>query len=796
MENKSVEFQINLTRGLSKEEVNERIKEYGYNEVPEHKESLAKKIAKKFWGLTPWILEATAVFTYVIGRYLDCYIIIALLIVNAIIALVQEERASRAVELLKQKLQVQARVLRDGTWTVLPAREIVPGDVVRIRAGDFVPADLKVVETSDMEVDQSALTGESMPVRKSNGDIVYSGSTIRRGEATCYVVATGLKTYFGKTVELVQTARPKLHMEEIISRIIQVLLYIVITLIAAMLIFTYLRGLSIIPVIPFALMLIVFAVPVALPAMFTVSMAYGSLEMAKNGALLTRLSAIEDVASMDVLCADKTGTLTRNKLVVTEVIPIGGHTEEEVVSCGALASQEANRDPIDLAFIDAAKKRNIDLGRFNVQKFIPFDPSTRRTEAHAICAGEQIVAVKGAINTLCSLSGTELNEAMRSRIEDLAKKGYRALAVSRSTDGKNYDLLGIVALYDEPRPDTKNLIEKLREYGVKVKMLTGDAIPIAREIASRIGLGNRIIPAGEVAKTFETSPEEAARLAEESDGFAEIYPEQKYAIVKSLQAKRHIVGMTGDGINDSPALKQAEVGIAVSDATDVAKGAAGVVLTNEGLGTIVNLVLTGRSVFQRINTWILNKIVKTIEIAVFATLAFLITSHYVLSAMDVVLFLFLIDFVTISLSTDNERGSQTPEVWSISSLVKLSVSLGICTIIELFALYFIGTRYFGISPASPAITTYFFTAIMFFGLLIPIVVRERSHFWSSRPSKTLITAVMADFVVVSVISSFGFGLIPRIPLYTVGFIIAYALFVMLVVNDGIKVLLGKFGIKR
>ncbi|KAA8921967.1 plasma-membrane proton-efflux P-type ATPase [Thermoplasma sp.] len=796
MENKPLEFQTDLTQGLSIDEVNKRLKEYGYNEVPEHRESLAKKIAKKFWGLTPWILEATAIFTYIIGRYLDCYIIVALLIVNAIIALVQEERASRAVELLKQKLQVQARVLRDGNWTVIPAREIVPGDIVRIRAGDFVPADLRVVDTSDMEVDQSALTGESMPVKKSRMDLVYSGSMIRRGEATCCVVATGLKTYFGKTVELVQTARPKLHMEEIIGRIIQVLLYIVITLIAAMLIFTYLRGLSIIPIIPFALMLIVFAVPVALPAMFTVSMAYGSLEMAKNGALLTRLSAIEDVASMEVLCADKTGTLTRNKLVITEVIPVGEHTEEEILLCGALASQEANRDPIDLAFIESAKRKSIDLSKFSVQKFIPFDPSTRRTEAHAICEGEQIVAVKGAINTLCSLSGTLLNETMRSKIDDLAKKGYRALAVGRSVDGRPYDLLGIVALYDEPRPDTKDLIEKLREYGVKVKMLTGDAIPIAKEIAKRIGLGNRIIPAGDVAKSFETSPEEAAKLAEESDGFAEIYPEQKYAIVKSLQAKKHIVGMTGDGINDSPALKQAEVGIAVSDATDVAKGAAGVVLTNEGLGAIVNLVLTGRSVFQRINTWILNKIVKTIEIAVFSTLAFLITSHYVLSAMDVVLFLFLIDFVTISLSTDNERGSQTPEVWNISSLVKLSVSLGIFTILELFVLYFIGTKYFGISPGSPAITTYFFTAIMFFGLLIPILVRERSHFWSSRPSNTLLMAIIADFAIVSVISSFGFGLIPRIPIDIVGFIIAYAAFVMLVINDGIKVLLGRIGIRR
>ncbi len=785
-----------LNSGLSTQEAKKRLAKFGYNEVPERRESFVKKVAKKFWGLTPWILEGTAVFTYVIGSHLDSYIIVALLIVNAIIALMQEQRASNAVELLKQKLQVRARVLRDGKWTVLNGREIVPDDVLRIRAGDFVPADLRVVDTVDLEIDQSALTGESNPVKKRVGDTVYSGSIVRRGEATCCAVATGLNTYFGKTVELVQTARPKLHMENVIGRVIRVLLYTVLALISLTILFTLLRGMSPLPVIPFALMLVVFAVPVALPAMFTVSMAYGSLEMARNGALLTRLSAIEDVASMDVLCADKTGTLTKNKLAISNVIPVNGHSEREVITYGAIASHEADQDPIDIAFIEAAKEKGIALDGYKVLSFTPFDPSTRRTESRVSRNGKTFAFTKGSVNTLVSLTQVTLPEDTPSKIDDFARRGYRTLAVAISEDGKEYEFAGVVALYDETRPDTKGLINALAGLGVKVKMLTGDAVPIAREIGRDIGLGERIVPASQVAKAFEYSPEEAVELVEGADGFAEIYPEQKYSIVKSLQGRKHIVGMTGDGINDAPALRQAEVGIAVSSAADVAKGAAGVVLTNEGLGAIVNLVKTGRSVFQRINTWILNKIVKTVEIAVFTTLAFLITGNYVLTAVDIVLFLFLIDFVTISISTDNERGSPHPEVWDVSSLVKLSIFIGICTIGELFILYFFGARFMGIPLNSAAITTYFFTAIMFFGLLTPIILRERSHFWKSMPSGLLLLSVTADFVVVSLISFLGLGLIPTLNPSTILLLFVLVTFFVFVINDNVKVLLNRVGVSR
>ncbi len=788
-------LEVDPNKGLSQNEALERAKKYGYNEIIEKKESSAKKLAKKFYGLTPFMLEITMVFSYIIHSYLDAYIIAGLLVVNAIIGFTQEERASKAVELLRKKLQVNAKVLRDGNWKSIPARELVPGDIVRIRAGDFVPADLKIISNSELEIDQSALTGESLPVVKKYNDVLFSGSIVRKNEATTVVVKTGKNTYFGKTTELVQLARPKLHMEQITTRIVDYLLLIVIVLIAAMFIVTYIHGMNIIDVIPLALVLIVFAVPVALPAMFTVSMAVGSLEIAKKGALITRLSAIEDAASMDTICADKTGTLTMNKLSITKLMPLNGCSEDELAIYGSLASEEANQDPIDIAFINYARSKNLKFSDFRVKQFFPFDPSTRRTESIVEKDGKEIRIAKGAVNVIAELCKQEISDEIKKTMEDFASKGYRTLAVSVSS-GNECKFCGLVALYDLPRPDTPKLISELRDLGVSVKMLTGDAEPIAKEIAKEIGLGNRIVRTSDIKNLKNQSPVEAANLAEQSDGFAEIYPEDKYIIVKSLQAKNHIVGMTGDGINDAPALKQAEVGIAVSNATDVAKGAASVVLTSEGLSNIVDLVKTGRTIYQRIVTWVLNKIIKTFEIAVFVALAFLITGYYVLSALDIVLFLFLIDFVTISLSTDNERGSKSPEKWNVSKLVKFSISMGMFTTIELFILLYIGLHYLDISSNIHLMHTFFFTEMMFFGLLTPIVVRERDHFWKSKPGRTLTISILADMIIVSLLSTFGLGLLHPVTINDFIVIIIYAILVGLLLNDNVKLLLEKLGLSR
>ena len=801
---------VNPERGLTEEEVKQRVKAYGYNEIPEKKESVLKRLGKKFWGLTAWMLEITMVIELFIRHYIEVYVIAALLVLNALIGFVHEERASRALELLKQRLQVMARVLRNGSWSTIPAREVVPGDIVRVRAGDVVPADVKIITNEELEVDQSALTGESMPVLKKNNDVVYSGSIVRRGEATGVVVRTGVNTYFGKTVELVSLAKPKLHMEEIISRVVGMLLVIVGILSAVMMVATYFLTRDVFflltYVLPLVLVMIVFAVPVALPAMFTVTMSVGASEMAKKGALITKLSAIEDAASMTVLNADKTGTLTYNKLSIVKVVPMNGFNEEEVISYGALASQEANNDPIDLAFIRASKERKLGLDKYKVKEFHPFDPSTRRTEALVEFDSKAFRVAKGAVRTISEdLCKAPLTQEVESLMNEFASSGYRTLAVAKLENG-SWKMVGLVALYDMPREDTPRLIQEIKNLGVKFKMLTGDAAPIAKEIAKMLGLGEKVITGKELRETLQKDPQKAAELAEEADVFAEIYPEDKYFIVKSQQLKKNIVGMTGDGINDAPALKQAEVGIAVSNATDVAKSAASVVLTVEGLSGIVDLIKIGRSTYQRIVTWILNKVVKTFEIAVFVAITFIFSAialHkpiYVVSSLDIVLFLFLIDFVTISLSTDNAKGSPVPEKWNVPKLVTLGVGLGVFTVLEMFGLFLAAENIFKIQNVD-VLNTYFFTAIMFMGILTPFIVRERGPFWISRPGKYLLIASVADIALVSFMALTGLPtpwgrLLAPITRNEFLFILAYTFFVNFIINDLAKRGLGKLGISR
>jgi H+-transporting ATPase len=558
--------------------------------------------------------------------------------------------------------------------------------------------------------------------------------------------------------------------------------------------------------LPLVLPLKVCAGPVALPAMFTVTMAVGAIEMAKKGALITKLNAVEDAASMTVLCADKTGTLTLNKLAVTNIVPMNGYSEEETMLYGALASQEANQDPIDLAFIKAARERGLDITKFKVKEFKPFDPSTRRTEALVDDGSVNFRVAKGAVKTISEeLCHEKLSKETEEMMNNFASSGYRTLAVAKFDDSA-WKMVGLVALYDMPRQDTPFLIQEIKKLGVKVKMLTGDAKPIAREIARMVGLGENVISGRELREQLEKDPERAGELAEEADVFAEIYPEDKYFVVKSLQTKKEVVGMTGDGVNDAPALKQAEVGIAVSNATDVAKAAASVVLTVEGLTGIAELIRIGRSTYQRIVTWILNKIVKTFEIAVFVVLAFLFSAllyHkplYVVSSLDIILFLFLIDFVTISLSTDNARGSPLPEKWDVPKMVKLGIGLGLFTVAEMFGLLLMAMDYFRIQNIN-VINTYFFTAIMFMGILTPFIVRERGSFWISRPGKYLIVASLADIAVVSLIALTGLAtlwgrLLTPISWREYAFVLVYTLVANFGINDLAKKGLGRAGIAR
>jgi plasma-membrane proton-efflux P-type ATPase len=781
------ELQTDPATGLNQAQVTERLRQHGYNEVVERKAHPLRTFAGKFWGLSAWMLELIIVLSWILHKTSDAYIVTALLIVNAILGFTQEQRAAGAVEALRQRLQIQARVLRDAAWQTLSARELVPGDVLRVRMGDLVPADV-MLWSGELSVDQSALTGESVAVDRQRDDLIFSGSVVRHGEATGMVTHTGAHTYLGRAVELVQLARPKLHVEALVTRVVQGLLWVVGVLLAVALVASALRGQALLDILPLMLVLLLGAIPVALPVMFTVSMAFGAMELARKGVLVTRLSASEDAASMDVLCVDKTGTLTQNQLTLVEVFPAQGRAAWEPVLYGALASQEANHDPIDLAFLAAARDLASAERAFEQVAFTPFDPATRRTEARVRGQGQEFRVLKGAVNVIaaeCALGPAQL-AAWDARTQAEAQRGHRALAVAQAELVGPPHMVGVVTLADPPRPDSKQWIAELAKLGVAVKMLTGDALPIAQDVARQVGLGDQVHLAGELRQLAETDPMQAARLVERGAGFAEVYPADKYAVVKSLQAAGHVVGMTGDGVNDAPALRQAEVGIAVRNATDAANGAASVVLTDEGLLDIVTLVQNGRRINQRITTWIINKISRTVLKSAFVVLAYLLTGKYVISSFAMMLSIFMTDFVKITLSTDNVRWSQTPEKWDVPRLARIAAVLGSVMVVEAMSLLWIGLRYLHLGANEPLLHTFCFEILLFFALFSVFVVRERGHFWDSRPSRALFIAVLLDGLAAVGMTSVGIPGLSAIPLPYTLLVLAYACVFSLWVNDGIK----------
>jgi H+-transporting ATPase len=787
-------LRVNADAGLTAPEVETRRKENGYNEVAEKKAHPVLMFLGKFWGLSAWMLELIMVLSAVLGKLSDFAVVGVLLVVNAVLSFTQEHRAAGVVETLRRRLQVSARVLREANWQVIPARDLVPGDIIRVRPGDIIPADVKLL-TGALSVDQSALTGESKDVDKVAGDVLSSGSVVRRGEGNGVVMLTGAKTYFGRTTELVQQARPKLHIEAVVAKVVRWLFVIVGTLLCVVIVLSVIRGAPLLEMIPLMLILLMSAVPVALPVMFTVSMAVGSKELAKRGVLVTRLSAAEDAATMDVLCVDKTGTITMNQLAVTGVIPLEHASESDVLFAGALASQEANQDPIDLAFLAATKERHIFDGMPAATQvsFAPFDAKNRRTEAVIDQSGHRLRVMKGAVRTVaeaCGLQSPAIEE-LEGRVSDSAQKGYRTLAVARGPETGIPVLLGLVTLYDPPRPDAKQLITELLDLGVPVKMLTGDALPVAREIGQGVGLPN-IRRVADLKATDGQSGNKAVDLLEGADGFAEVYPEDKYIVVQHLQAAGHVTGMTGDGVNDAPALRQAEVGIAVSSATDVAKGAASVVLTEPGLTNIVALVEQGRTIYQRILTWIINKISRTILKAAFVAIAFVVTGKFVVSAFAMLLLVFMTDFAKISLATDHVRPSRKPETWNIGGFIAVSVVLGVAMVAETLLLLRIGWSRFGLATNNDALYTFSFLMLLYFAVFSIVSARERQWFWATLPSKTFLLALATDTITGTVLTYVGLpGLMP-LPWWQALAIFGYAMVSCLLVNDAVKVAMIKW----
>ncbi|AKB37185.1 Lead, cadmium, zinc and mercury transporting ATPase [Methanosarcina siciliae C2J] len=603
-------------KGLSSSEAGSRIEQYGYNEISEKKVSPLRKFLGYFWGPIPWMIEIAAVISAFIHRWEDFVIISLLLLLNGVVGFWQENKADNAIELLKQKMAINAKVLRGGEWNQIPARELVPGDVVRVRSGDVVPADLKLFEGDYLQVDESALTGESMPVEKKSDDIAYSGSVIQKGEMNALVVATGMNTYFGETTKLVAEIRTRSHFQKAVLKIGDYLIVLAACIVAIVLVIEFFfRHTPFLETLQFALVLIVAAIPAALPAVMSVSMAVGATELANKGAIVSKLVSIEEMAGMDILCSDKTGTITQNKLKLSEISPFGNFKENDLLLYGSLASREEDNDPIDNAILLKAKDEGSiqeKIGSYEVKEFTPFDPVIKHTEATVEGPEGKLKVAKGAPQVILDMSDDkeEVRQKVEEKVDSLASKGYRALGVCVGEEGK-YRFAGLLGLYDPPHEDSAETIKTANSLNVNVKMVTGDHIAIAKEIASQVGLGTNIITADGFV---EKSDSEAQELVEKADGFAQVFPEHKYRIVDLLQKEEHIVGMTGDGVNDVPALKMADAGIAVAGATDAAKSAADIVFTISGLSIIINAIKESRKIFQRMKSYSIYRIAETVRV--------------------------------------------------------------------------------------------------------------------------------------------------------------------------------------
>jgi H+-transporting ATPase len=772
-----IETLSSSANGLSSSEAASRLSQYGSNEIAEKKANPLLKFLSYFWGPIPWMIEIAAVLSAVIQRWVDFAVIFALLLVNAVVGFWQEHKASNAIELLKQRLAPKARVLRDGKWADIPSKNLVPGDVVRVRLGVIVPADIKLIEGDYLEVDESALTGESLPVEKHTSDVAYSGSIVRQGEMNGMVFATGMNTYFGRTAKLVEEAKTQSHFQKAVIKIGEYIIRLAIGLVILVIIVATLRHASFLETLQFALVLIVAAIPAALPAVLSVTMAVGAIELAKKEAIVSKLAAIEEIAGVDILCSDKTGTITQNAIKVAEVVPFKGFTEKDVLLCGFLASREEDQDVIDDAVIEKAKEERTALADYKVIEFKPFDPVSKKTEATIEGNGSFKVAKGAPEAVLALLKDQSIRSEVDAQVNAFAYKGYRALGVAR-TEGGEWKYLGLLALYDPPREDSAETIKTAQaEMGVKIKMVTGDHEAIAKEIATMVGLGNDIRPASEF---IDKPDEEAEEVIEKADGFARVFPEHKFRIVELLQSRGHIVGMTGDGVNDAPALKKSDAGIAVAGATDAAKSAADIVLTRPGLSVIIDAIKESRRIFQRMNSYSIYRITETIRVLFFITFSILAFNFYPVNAIMIVLLALLNDLAIISIAYDRAEYAKKPVSWNMPTTLGESTFLGILGTIESFTLLFIALNYLHV-PMS-ILQSFIYLKLSLAGHLMIFIARTKGPLWSYRPSYILIGAVLGTQFLATLIAVYGI-LIPPIGWSLAAIVWGYALLGEVVIDQ-------------
>lgn len=840
------QLQVDPAVGLTGDEVQARLKQFGYNEITTGEEPLWHRVFRRFWGPIPWMIEVAAILSAVVGKWDDFIIITIMLLVNAGLDFFQEHRALNALKALKQRLKAEIIVLRDGEFQTVPARELVPGDIVRLRIGNIVPADVQLLEGDYLSVDQSALTGESLPVNKKTDEIAYASTIVKQGEMLAVVVNTGSQTNFHSVVALVAKAslEERSHFQKMVIRIGDFLIMITVVLVVLIVMVSLFRHENFLEIARFALVLAVAAIPVALPAVLSVTLAVGAVNLARRQAIVSRLTAIEELAGVDVFCSDKTGTLTQNQMRVAEPVVFSGHDVADLFRLAALSSKQENRDPIELPIFEYIKQQqpDSDWQSYRQLSFTPFDPIRKRTEAEVQKDDDRFVAMKGAAQVMVEMADLddEQTRVINETVEELAGKGYRTLAVGRKRGEGPLELLGLVPLYDPPRDDSKQVIADMSRDGVDVKMVTGDNLAIARQIGSLLGLAQKSLRARQLSGSAsnellmlasvlsgaiyqrlkpEVSSKDAQRFAaevmetlqanfdtsllerefihthesaivemiESVDIFAEVVPEDKYRIVDTLQKAGHIVAMTGDGVNDAPALKKADCGIAVSNATDAARSAADIILTAPGLGVINEALKQARITFERMKSYSIFRITETIRIILFMTLSIVVFNFYPITALMIILLALLNDLPILAIAYDNTKVSPRPVRWNMPEMLTVASVLGIAGVIASFLLFFL-LREAGFSE--PVIQTMLFLKLIVAGHSTLYVTRSQGWFWERPyPAPLLLIATFGTEIVGTLIAVYGVFVTAigwEYALWMWGYALAW-----FVVNDVVKMLAYK-----
>ncbi|WOL06428.1 plasma membrane ATPase isoform X2 [Canna indica] len=813
--------------GLSSSEGEQRLQIFGPNKLEEKKESKFLKFLGFMWNPLSWVMEIAAIMAIVLDNgggqppdWQDFVGIVVLLIINSTISFIEENNAGNAAAALMAGLAPKTKVLRDGKWSEQEASILVPGDIISIKLGDIVPADARLLEGDPLKIDQAALTGESLPVTKHPGQEVFSGSTCKQGEIEAIVIATGVHTFFGKAAHLVDSTNNVGHFQMVLTAIGNFCICsIAIGMVIEIIVMYPIQHRRYRDGIDNLLVLLIGGIPIAMPTVLSVTMAIGSHRLSEQGAITKRMTAIEEMAGMDVLCSDKTGTLTLNKLTVDKsLIEVFSNDldKDTIVLYAARASRIENQDAIDASIVAMLGDPKEARAGIKEVHFLPFNPVDKRTALTYIDSnGKWHRSSKGApeqIIDLCNLNA-DAKKKVHDMIDGFAERGLRALGVARQevpeatkeSAGATWQFIGLLPLFDPPRHDSAETIRQALHLGVNVKMITGDQLAIAKETGRRLGMGTNMYPSSTLLgeKSDDVSGIPIDDLIEKADGFAGVFPEHKYEIVKRLQEMKHICGMTGDGVNDAPALKKADIGIAVADATDAARSASDIVLTEPGLSVIVSAVLTSRAIFQRMKNYTIYAVSITIRIVLGFMLIALIW-RFDFSPFMVLIIAILNDGTIMTISKDRVKASPLPDSWKLREIFATGVVLGaymaIMTVVFFYLVHDTDffTEKFGVRSLRDNVdemTAALYLQVSIISQALIFVTRSRSWSFIERPGLLLLGAFLAAQLVATMIAVYAswsfarmqgigwgwaaiiwiFSIVTYIPLDVLKFIIRYAL---------------------